>query len=134
MSLQGVIKVFVAFKTQKECSANSLLCLVGVCFHSESSSSSNSNLYVQSSPPSPHDYRKMFKVLKGEMCGAKATFFFITQDHWNVCCHHFNMTNSQGCFTMIQECTVSVSELQMASHIKQVYFGNIIPKHRGEIH
>ena len=42
MSLQGLIKVFVAFKTQKECSANSLLCLVGVCFHSESSSSSNS--------------------------------------------------------------------------------------------
>ena len=33
---------------------------------------------AQSSPPSPHDYRKMFKVLKGEMYGAKATFFFIT--------------------------------------------------------
>ena len=48
MSLQGLIKVFVAFKTQKECSANSLLCLVGVCFHSESSSSSNSRVSLVS--------------------------------------------------------------------------------------
>lgn len=95
-----------------------------------------SNFHAPSSPSSPRDDRKMLKgkVLKAEMYRAKATFFSFTQDHWNVYIHHSDMTNGQGCSAMIQKCIESVSVLKMASLIKQMYFVNTIPKHRGEIH
>ena len=65
--------------------------------------------------------------VKGEMYGVNATFFSIIENQWDMCLHHSDMTNSQKYSSSVKECVESMSDLQTASHIKQMYFVNVIP-------